>query len=248
MRDADEPPRGPTLLGTGLSLICLAILISLGVWQVQRLKWKEGLLTHIAALRTEAPRPLAQVLKSGDVNFVRVAFDCPDLMSRPRLRLYGLQDGQTGYRLMAACPAPPAAGAASLLVDLGFFAQSLSDPTPTACLKTPAPRPLTGPAIGVLRAPDPRSFVAPSDQPQQNQWFTRDLPAMAAALGAGAPAPAFVALEQSPGAALDGCPVAHAPLPSDLPNNHLQYAITWFGLAAALVGVYVAMLFRRRPN
>jgi len=37
-------------------------------------------------------------------------------------------------------------------------------------------------------------------------------------------------------------------LPSDLPNNHLAYAITWFGLAAALVGVYVAMLFGRRPD
>jgi surfeit locus 1 family protein len=190
---------------------------------------------------------LAQVLSSGDTDFVRVTFDCPDLISRPRVRLYGLQDGQTGYRLMTACPIA-SAGGASVLVDLGFDAQSLSDDTPPPCLKTAAPRMLTGPVVGILRHPDARTFVTPPDQPQQNLWFARDLPGMAKALGAPAPAPAFVALESSPGAALDGCPVARAPLPSDLPNNHLQYAITWFGLAAALVGVYVAMLFRRRPD
>jgi surfeit locus 1 family protein len=247
MSDVQTGPRGPTVLGAGLSLIGVLILLWLGVWQLQRLVWKEGLITHINALRTERPEPLAKVLASGDTDLVRVAFDCPDLMSRPRLRLYGLQDGQTGYRLMTACPIK-AGAAASVLVDLGFDGQSLSDPTPPACLKTAAPRPLTGPVVGVLRHPDARTFVTPDDAPQQNLWFARDLPAMAKALGAPAPAPAFVALEQSPGAATDGCPLVRAPLPSDLPNNHLQYAITWFGLAAALVGVYVAMLLRRRPN
>jgi surfeit locus 1 family protein len=222
-------------------------LISLGVWQLHRLRWKEDLLTHIAALKSEPPRSLAQVLASGDTQFVRVAFACPDLIARPRLRLYGVQDGQTGYRLMTACPID-AGAAASVLVDLGFEAQSLSDPTPPPCLKTVAPQRLSGLGVGVLRRPDPRSFITPPNQPDQNLWFSRDLAAMARTLGAGPPAAAFIELEQSPGAGLVGCPVAHAPLPADLPNNHLQYAITWFGLAAALVGVYVAMLFRKRPD
>ena len=241
------PPRGPTILGGVLSLICLVILIWLGLWQVQRLRWKEGLIRHIAALKTEAPRPLAETLAGGDTDFVRVAFDCPDLIGRPRLRLYGVQGGQTGYRLMAACPIK-AAGAASVLVDLGFEGQSLSADTPAPCLKTPQAKPLAGPVTGVLRQPDPRTFVTPPDDPQHNMWFARDLPAMARALGERTSAPAFVALEPGSAIALDGCPVVQAPVPSDLPNNHLQYAITWFGLAAALVGVYVAMLFRRRPT
>ena len=238
--------RGPTVLGTALSLIGFVILISLGVWQVQRMTWKENLLAHIAALKTAQPRPLNPVLARGDLNFVRVAFDCPDLMSRPRLRLYGLQDGETGYRLMTACPIA-GAGAASVLVDLGFEAQALSSDTPAACLKASAAR-LSGPIVGILRLPDARTFVTPPDQPEQNLWYARDLPAMARALGAGRAAPAFVALEQAAGGGLPGCPLVQAPLPSDLPNNHLQYAITWFGLAAALAGVYVAMLFRRRPD
>ena len=243
-----SPPRGPTIIGGVLSLICLVILLWLGAWQVQRLKWKENILNHVAALKSDpAGHPLAAVLASGDTDFVRVAFDCADLMSRPRLRLYGVQGGQTGYRLMAACPVQ-AAGVSSVLVDLGFEGQSLNADTPAPCLKTPSPKPLTGPAVGILRHPDPRTFVTPPDDAQQNMWFSRDLPAMAKALGVGAPAPAFVALEQSPGAALDACPVARTPIPSDLPNNHLQYAITWFGLAAALVGVYAAMLFRKRPT
>ncbi len=169
-------------------------------------------------------------------------------MSRPRLRLYGVQDGQTGYRLMTACPIS-AGAASSVLVDLGFEAQSLSEPTPAACLNGPAPtkRP-TAPVVGVLRLPDEATFVTPPNQPAQNLWYSRDLKAMAATLGQGTPAPAFVSLEAAPGAGDGGCPLLRTPLPSDLPNNHLAYAITWFGLAAALVGVYVAMLFRRRPE
>jgi surfeit locus 1 family protein len=71
---------------------------------------------------------------------------------------------------------------------------------------------------------------------------------MAKALGVGPPAPAFVALERAPALPGPQCQPIRNPIPADLPNNHLQYAITWFGLAAALAGVYVATLFRRRPE
>lgn len=246
---ADRPRVGrPTVLGAAFSLAGLIILVWLGVWQLHRLTWKENLIRHIAALKSEAARPLAEVLAGSDLDFVRVQFECPDMMSRPRLRLYGVQDGQTGYRLMTACPI--SAGAwSSVLVDLGFEAQSPSEPTPAACLNGPAPTArLTGPAIGLLRLPDKATFVTPPNQPGQNLWYWRDLKAMAAMLGQGTPAPAFVSLETAPGVGDGGCPLARAPPPSDLPNNHLAYAITWFGLAAALVGVYVAMLFRRRPE
>jgi surfeit locus 1 family protein len=236
----------PTLAGALLSLAGLVILVWLGGWQLQRLAWKENLIRHIAALKSEPARPLAQVLAQGDLDFVRVRFDCPDLMSRPRLRLYGVQAGATGYRLMTACPIS-AGAASSVLVDLGFERQSLSEDTPKACLQGRQTA-LSGPVTGVLRLPDKANFVTPPNQPAQNLWFSRDLAAMAAALGQGTPTPAFVALETAPGAADTTCPLTPTSLPSDLPNNHLAYAITWFGLAAALVGVYVAMLFRRRPE
>jgi surfeit locus 1 family protein len=230
----------PTFFGALFSLIGVAILVWLGVWQLQRLTWKENLLAHIAALKTEPARPLSVVLASGDTDFVRVSLDCPDLMSRPRLKLYGVQDGQIGSRLMTACPI--AAGAAgSVLVDLGFQPDG-------PCAQGKPPAPFSGPLIGILRHPDAKTFVTPPNDPAQNLWYSRDLTAMAAALHAESPAAAFVALERGPAFPGTACqPTRYAP-PDDLPNNHLSYAITWFGLAAALVGVYVAMLFRRRPD
>ncbi|HVY35013.1 MAG TPA: SURF1 family cytochrome oxidase biogenesis protein [Caulobacteraceae bacterium] len=239
-------PGGPTVLGALFSLAGLIILVWLGVWQLQRMAWKEDLLKHIAALKSQAARPLAEVLAGHETEFVRVSLDCPDLMSRPRVRLYGVQDGEAGYRFMTACPI--AGGAASVLVDLGFEAQGPQSATRPACLSTPSAPRLSGPVVGILREPDKATFVTPTNQPSGNLWYSRDLPAMAKALGAAPPAASYIALESTPGAASDGCPLVRSGLPSDLPNNHLSYALTWFGLAAALVGVYVAMLFRRRPD
>lgn len=236
----------PTVLGALFSLAGLITLVCLGVWQLQRMAWKEDLLKHLAALKSQAARPLAEVLAGNEKEFVRVSLECPDLMSRPRLRLYGIQDGQPGYRLMTACPI--AGGVASVLVDLGFEAQGPQADTPAACLNTPSAPDLPGPSVGILREPDTATFVTPANQPASNLWYSRDLPAMAKTLGAPPPAAFFVALESAPGAAAAGCPLVRRVLPSDLPNNHLSYALTWFGLAAALVGVYVAMLFRRRSD
>ncbi|HET6972007.1 MAG TPA: SURF1 family cytochrome oxidase biogenesis protein, partial [Phenylobacterium sp.] len=70
--------------------------------------------------------------------------------------------------------------------------------------------------------------------------------AMAAALKAGRPAPLTLMTETSTNPELPA--LVPAPIPADIPNNHLQYAITWYGLAAALLGVYAALLFRRRTS
>ena len=184
--------RFPVVL-TLFVLVALAILMSLGVWQMHRLKWKEGLLHQIAALESAPAQPLAAVLarqkSGGDAAFTRVRTSCPDLETRPVLRLFTV--------------------------------------------------------IGVLRGGGERSFVTPPNQPGQNQWYWRDVAAMAKALNARDPAPLYLMLESpAPGS---GEP-RPSPLPPNLPNNHLGYAITWFGLAGALVGVYLAMLFRKRQS
>src|ERR1700761_8195643 len=95
------PTKGPGVVSGVLVLVCLAILIGLGVWQLQRLKWKEGVLARVAALQAAPARPLGEVLKGGgDLDFTRVSFDCPDLLTAPRARVYGVQDGQIAYRQM----------------------------------------------------------------------------------------------------------------------------------------------------
>jgi len=237
-----DPQRlGPPRVSSGvLALIGLCILIGLGAWQLQRLKWKEDLLARIAALQTAPARPLEALLTAGgDMDYVRAVFSCPDLERRPLLRLFSVRDGAAGYRLITACPV--GAGATrSILVDRGFVAleQAGRAVEPGRAL-------LPGPVTGVLRKGDKPTFVTPANQVGANLWYSRDVPAMAQKLAAPAPAPVFLMLEQP--APEPGGPTP-APVPIDIPNRHLEYAITWFGLAAALVGVYVATLFRKRQS
>jgi surfeit locus 1 family protein len=235
-------PRRPGVGAAAVVLIAFCILVGLGVWQVKRLKWKTDLLHRIAALQTAPPEPATPVLRrisdGLDVNFVRVQLSCPELELTPTLRVYAVIEGQAGYRFVTACPL--ASGPyRSLLVDRGFVPLDRADDP------LPAGRPLLQLVTGVLRKPDPRSFVTPKNQLQRNLWYWRDIPAMAAALHAARPAPVTLMLE-SPSAP-SGLP-RPAPVPLNIPNNHLGYAITWFGLAAALAGVYLAMLFRRRSG
>ncbi len=240
-RGSSSQEPGRPGLGSALTvLVCLAILIGLGVWQLQRLKWKEGVLARVAALQSAPARPLGEILKGGgDFDFVRVSLDCPDLERRPLLRLFGVRDGIAGYRLITACPIA-AAGYSSILVDRGFtsFDQAVAAMQPGRAV-------LPGPVTGVLRKGDKPTFVTPGNRLGENLWYSRDVQAMARQLHAPAPAPIYLMIERPAPAA--GGPVP-APIPPDIPNRHLEYALTWFGLAAALIGVYAAMLLRRRRN
>lgn len=225
------------------SAIGVLILIGLGVWQVQRLHWKEGILARVAALEHAEPTPLAPLLAraaaGGDVDYHRVALGCPGLEHTPVLRLYTVTDAGPGYRIITSCPV--AAGPyRSILVDRGVVGQA------TDVAQMPAaPGALTEPLVGVLRQGDRPNLLTPKNEPVQNQWFWRDIPAMARALGAEAPAPTFLMLERP--SAPPGGPTPAA-VPSDIPNNHLQYAITWFGLAVALAAFYLASLRTKRPR
>ncbi|WP_174301289.1 SURF1 family protein [Caulobacter sp. S45] len=224
--------------------VCVAILLGLGTWQVQRLAWKTALLAKIAALQSAPPEPLDVVLNrlgkpgqpaQGEVDFVRVQATCPTLQQTPTLHLYALLDGVLGDRLITACPLP-GGRYSTLLVDRGFVDREHLDEV------SPGPA-LDGPIVGVLRRPEPATWLSLPNTAARNDWHTRDIPAMAAALNAPAPAPVVLMLER-PAAPPPG--PRPAAIPTDIPNNHLGYALTWFGLAAGLAGVYVAKL--RRPR
>jgi surfeit locus 1 family protein len=243
-----ERPRGPARgFPFGLTIftaICLAILISLGVWQLQRLQWKETLLAHIAALQTAKAQPVGPVLDSlaqgRDVDFTRVSVTCPGLAVAPTLNLYGLREGQAGSRLISACHVA-SARYRSVLVDRGFVVDTVTQRPPVnPADQTPVE------LVGVLRVPDRATFVTPKNDPGADRWFSRDVAAMARQLQAPQPAPVFLFAETSTNPTFKD--LVPAPVPSDIPNRHLEYALTWFGLAAALAGVYVASLLRRRKG
>jgi surfeit locus 1 family protein len=127
----------------------------------------------------------------------------------------------------------------SILVDRGFVADTVTQrPAVDRAATTPIE------LVGVLRTPDRATFVTPKNPSGPGRWFSRDVPAMARALGVSRPAPVFLFAETSSNPELKA--LQPAPLPTDIPNRHLEYALTWFGLAAGLVGVYLAVLLRRR--
>lgn len=249
---AERPAPAPAARVAGFPIgmtvataIALAILLALGTWQLQRLKWKEALLAHVAALQSAPARPLEAVLDQladgGDVDFTRVRVTCPGIARAPFVELYGLKDGQAGARLISACTVA-SRKYRTVLVDRGFVGDTISA-RPAVVAADPAPLEVTG----VLRVPDPATFMTPANQPQANRWFSRDADAMAKALGAPGPtAPVFLFAESATNPEFAG--LQPAPLPAQITNRHLEYALTWFGLAAALAGVYLAVLFRRRKN
>ena len=218
--------------------ICIAAMIGLGLWQVQRLHWKEGVLAHVAALKDAAPVPAAPVLAANrDVDFRRVEIDCPGLAAAPFVELFGVYDGQPGVRLVSAC-AVNAGAYRTVLVDRGFVDAEISA-RPAVDAASTAPLRL----VGVLRIPERGNAFSPANDPAARRFYLRDADQMAKALNAPAAAPVFLLAETSSNP--DGAAVKPAPLPAEIPNNHLQYVLTWFGLAAALAGVYAAALWRR---
>lgn len=231
-----KPKNGFHILTLILVVMATAILCGLGAWQVQRLQWKTQLLARIEALKYAPAEPLNVALNhlatGRDVDYVRATTTCEPAPPAPAARLYTVTDTGPGWRPVVLCRLKDGAYPAVLL-DLGIEADSAR--AGDALLAAPPQ------VTGVLRSGLKRApfMAAPSSGPGEFGW--RDAKAIAAYLGAPDTAPVFLSLEQ-PAAAPT---IRPSPTPTDIPNNHLGYAITWFGLARALVAIYVSALMRR---
>ncbi len=229
---------GPWLTLFGLA--ALAVWVSLGVWQLPRRAWKLDLLARIEAAESSPPQRL-QTLLTGrvdptDLQFRRAFVYCEGLERAPYVELYGLVGGQAGWRLISACRLAESPYA-TVLVDRGFAPDTVTARPPIE------PSPTVTRVEGVLRAPEPRGRFAADAR--AGQFFWRDIAGMAAALRAPRPAPVMLTSE-APLPANAG--LVAAPLPRNVSNRHLEYALTWFGLAAALLAVWAGYLWKaRRP-
>jgi len=241
MMSSDAAGRGRPGFPWGLTVltaIAFAVLCGLGTWQVYRLNWKRHLIERIEALQHAPARPIGAALADAaagrDVAYTRVSVNCPGLARAPFVRLFSLKDGEAGERLLSVCRLPDGR---SLLVDRGFLPDGARAPV---VYGSPSDQPLM--VTGVLRRPDPASIFTPKHRPG-GRWFVRDLPAMARELSAADPAPYFLAVETRTNP--EDPALTPAPIPTDISNRHLGYVITWFGLAAALAGVYAGLLRQR---
>ncbi len=221
----------------------LAVLLGLGVWQIERLAWKEGVIAEIAA-RVHAPpiplAPSAQWATLADYDYTRVGVNgrfeprVEALIFRGSGKIEGALE-QPGYWVMAPLRLPDGA---TLLVNRGFVAASRKD-DPTRLESLPRGEVAL---TGLLREPETRNPFTPADDPARGAWYTRDPAAIAAALHLERAAP--FSLDEDPHPAPSGLPSGGATV-FDIPNNHLSYAVTWFGLAATLIGVLGAFTWRR---
>jgi surfeit locus 1 family protein len=222
----------PRLVPTLFTVPALLILLGLGTWQVERLHWKEGLIAQRDAMVAAPPIALPQTLAEAEANqFRHVAVDGV-LLNDKEIYLAATSDpGEPGYQVLTPLKE---AGERIVFINRGFVPLELKDP------KKRSAGELTGTVhiAGLLRAPPAQkpTFFLPDNRPDLNLWFWVDLPAMAKAAGVPDAAPFYVDADKTPNPG--GWPKGGVTR-LELPNSHLQYAITWYALAVALIVIYV---------
>jgi surfeit locus 1 family protein len=238
-------PRLRPLLTPGLmTLAALAILISLGIWQLERKAWKEDLIARIDARAhgepgAIVPEPHWPEWRPEDDEFRRVRLTGTALPDKEVL-VHGLMSAGPGSTLQGFYIFTPVqlASGAIVMLNRGFVPSELRDPArraeghPSGAIT----------ATGLVRASEARGWFMPENRPERDAWFTRDVTAMAQARGLERVAPFWIDADPVPHAT--GWPRAGQTRLS-IPNNHLHYALTWFGLALALVGVFGTWAWRR---
>jgi len=231
---------------SALALAAIAVLIGLGVWQLERKAWKEG-LTETLEQRLSADAtglPPADTWRDLDPDkneFRRVRFSAEFQHDQEALAF------TAGSTLRADAPGPgywvftPArlSDGSVVVVNRGLVPEGRQNPAARAEGQVSGRREIEG----VMRWPETRSVFTPADDPQRNLWFVRDHQAMAAAKGWRMVAPFYVEQEAPPSPG--GLPSVGKVRPN-LPNNHLQYAFTWFALAGALAAIFGIWLRARR--
>lgn len=225
------------------ALVGVVLLVWLGNWQMQRLAWKEGLLTAIAKRVHAAPVAIADAEKlagSGeDVEYMRVAVS-GNFANDREIHLYALDEsGGPGFHVIT--PLRLADGSI-VLVNRGFVPNDLKEPARRAAGLIGGEASVTG----LLRHGDEQGMFIPSNDTARNIWYWRDMNAMATA-GAGADAGRvhrFIIDAEAEPAPPGGWPKGGVTR-LELPNRHLEYALTWYGLAVALVGVFMAFAISR---
>jgi surfeit locus 1 family protein len=211
-------------------------LLGLGSWQLERLQWKEGLIAHRNRALHDAPVAAPENLDEAralEFHPVRVSGHFLNEREMPVAAI--AHDGTPGFHIVT--PFMLENGEA-LLVDRGFVPVRLKDPEtrPDGLIEGETD------VTGLLRVPEPPGFFIPADHPERNEWYTTDPAKMAAAQGIEDVLPFTLDADATP--VPGGYPRGGQTITA-LPNDHLQYAITWYALAGGLVPIYILFIRRR---
>jgi len=231
-------------LALGFCLAGIAILAGLGTWQVERLAWKQGLIDRIEQRVDAKPVDLTALrvayAATGDVDYIPVTVSGRFLHEGERYFLSTF-DGQAGWNVYT--PLVTADGDV-LFVNRGFVPYELREPQTRPEGQVEGSVTVTGLA---RNAPTQKSgYFVPDNDPAKQTFFWRDLDTMATGLALTSDArvlPFFV--DAGPGRAPGGWPVGGTTV-IEIANSHLQYAITWYGLAFVLAVMTVLLVVRDR--
>lgn len=211
-----------------LGLVGAAILCSLGVWQVQRMHWKAGVLAEIDAMIVAAPVDLPKV-QDPVTDRYRPVQVTGRFTGQVIEVLSGKKDVGPGVRVIEAFETT---NGRRVLVDRGFL--------PEDARLVPRP-PKAASVVGNLHWPNEADAYTPPPDSKTGLWFARDVPALAKALGTEA---IFIVARDPTGDGIEASPVDS----STIPNDHWGYAITWFSLAFVWAGMTVFLLWRIRQR
>jgi cytochrome oxidase assembly protein ShyY1 len=231
------------------TLVMVALFVGLGVWQLQRRVEKHALIAALTERLAAAPVPLPppstwSTLTPGHDEFRRVSFNAT-YESQLDAMVYSsgsaVRPDISGPGTWAFIPAQLSTGE-TVPVDAGFVPNTMQD---RAMQDRAVGKLITGKPVemtGYIRFPETAGILTPDFEHSKRLWFARDQQAMAQALGWDKVAPFYIDLETPVPAS--GIPKP-GPLDVHLPDNHMQYAITWFALAGAVLIAFGFWLRRR---
>ena len=209
-------------------LVGAGILSALGFWQLQRLQWKTAMIAQIEARIGSEPVAVPLLPDEARDQYLPVKMSGRILSDEIHV-LASVQKIGAGYRIISAFEM---ADGRRIMLDRGFVAIAAKDaPRPEVAVKI----------IGNLHWPDEINSSTPKPDLKAAIWFARDIPAMAKALGT---APVLVVQRLS-----DEAQFVTSPFPvtsSGIPNRHLEYVVTWFGLALVWLGMTAYLIWRIR--
>lgn len=224
------------------ALLGIAVTASLGVWQVERLRWKDDLIGKIEARTHAPPVGLDEAIRranAGDPDYLRVRVR-GNFVHDEEMRLFTVEDSAPGWFLIT--PLTTEDGQ-TVLVNRGFVPDQLEKPE-----TRPDSQPQGDVVItGLVRSPEEPGVFSPENDPDRRRWFWRDVMGMArATLPSGRVIDNFL-IEQESSKDARGLPRPGATRLT-LPNRHFEYALTWFGLAVTLFVVTLFFLRSRRRD
>lgn len=243
------PRRPGLLLPTLLTIVGTLVLCTLGAWQLQRMGEKHAYIDRLQEQAAGAPAPMPPSAEWAKLD--PAALDLTHVVAKGSY----VDDRIAGVRTTIAA-GPPGSRQLSGFGRWIFQAFKLEDGgiilvnrgfVPEGRLGQIGPASGSDTITGFLRAPEARNSFTPQDLPAIREFYTRDPAAIAASLGR-PPAPFYLEAAREGDGMTPPAGVDVRELIGRIPDNHLQYALTWFGLALTLLGVFAAFVWQARRN